>query len=106
MKATIITIGDEILIGQIVDTNSASIARHLNAAGIVVAEKESVGDDRDAIVAALRRAMDGSSGPSRGRHQPQKASVTSVPPAVRYSAGSTRSPSMTSSMGTRKVSQR
>jgi len=47
MKATIITIGDEILIGQIVDTNSASIARHLNAAGIVVAEKESVGDDRD-----------------------------------------------------------
>ena len=39
MKATIITIGDEILIGQIVDTNSASIARHLNAAGIVVAEK-------------------------------------------------------------------
>lgn len=32
MKATIITIGDEILIGQIVDTNSASIARHLNAA--------------------------------------------------------------------------
>lgn len=44
MKATIITIGDEILIGQIVDTNSASIARHLNAAGIVVAEKESVGD--------------------------------------------------------------
>ena len=60
MKATIITIGDEILIGQIVDTNSASIARHLNAAGIVVAEKESVGDDRDAIVAALRRAMDGS----------------------------------------------
>ena len=60
MKATIITIGDEILIGQIVDTNSASIARHLNAAGIVVAEKESVGDDRDAIVAALRRAMDSS----------------------------------------------
>lgn len=39
MKATIITIGDEILIGQIVDTNSASIARHLNAAGIVVARK-------------------------------------------------------------------
>ncbi len=60
MKATIITIGDEILIGQIVDTNSVSIARHLNTAGIVVAEKESVGDDHDAIVAALRRAMDGS----------------------------------------------
>ena len=60
MKATIITIGDEILIGQIVDTNSASIARHLNAAGIVVADRFLFGDDRDAIVAALRRAMDGS----------------------------------------------
>ena len=34
MKASILTIGDEILIGQIVDTNSASIARHLNNAGI------------------------------------------------------------------------
>lgn len=46
MKATIITIGDEILIGQIVDTNSVSIAKHLNAAGIVVREKISIGDDR------------------------------------------------------------
>lgn len=57
MKATIITIGDELLIGQIVDTNSASIARHLEAAGIVVCEKVSVGDDRDAIAEAVRRAM-------------------------------------------------
>ncbi|WP_417014042.1 CinA family nicotinamide mononucleotide deamidase-related protein [Alistipes sp.] len=59
MKATILTIGDELLIGQIVDTNSASIARHLNAAGIVVARKESVGDDRTAIVDAVQRAMTG-----------------------------------------------
>ena len=50
MKATIITIGDEILIGQIVDTNSVSIARHLNAAGIVVHEKVSIGDDSAQIV--------------------------------------------------------
>ena len=57
MKATIITIGDEILIGQIVDTNSVAIARYLNDAGIVVHEKESVGDDREAIVTALQRAM-------------------------------------------------
>lgn len=56
MQATIITIGDEILIGQIVDTNSVSIAKHLNAAGIVVREKCSIGDDRDEIVAAVRRA--------------------------------------------------
>ena len=41
MKATILTIGDEILIGQIVDTNSVSIAKHLNSAGIVVREKRS-----------------------------------------------------------------
>ena len=47
MKASILTIGDEILIGQIVDTNSASIARHLNNAGIVVWERTSVGDQRE-----------------------------------------------------------
>lgn len=56
MQATIITIGDEILIGQIVDTNSVSIARRLNAAGIVVHEKCSIGDDREEIIAAIRRA--------------------------------------------------
>lgn len=60
MKATIITIGDEILIGQIVDTNSVSIARHLNSAGIVVREKISVGDDRNQIVDTLERALAGS----------------------------------------------
>lgn len=57
MQATILTIGDEILIGQIVDTNSVSIAKHLNRAGIVVREKASIGDDRDQIVAALERAL-------------------------------------------------
>ena len=60
MKATIITIGDEILIGQIVDTNSVSIAKHLNAAGIVVREKLSIGDDRTQIVEAVGRAMSAS----------------------------------------------
>lgn len=58
MQATVITIGDEILIGQIVDTNSVSISRHLNAAGIVVREKISVGDDREQIVSTLERALD------------------------------------------------
>lgn len=56
MKASILTIGDEILIGQIVDTNSVSIARHLNAAGIVVEEKRSVGDDAGRIAEAVREA--------------------------------------------------
>lgn len=57
MKATILTIGDEILIGQIVDTNSVSIAKHLNAAGIVVREKTSIGDDRTQILDTVSRAL-------------------------------------------------
>lgn len=56
IKATIITIGDEILIGQIVDTNSVSIAKRLNAAGITVEEKLSIGDDAAQIEATLKRA--------------------------------------------------
>ena len=58
IKATIITIGDEILIGQIVDTNSVSIAKHLNRAGITVAEKISIGDTATQIEHTLRRALD------------------------------------------------
>ena len=57
IKATIITIGDEILIGQIVDTNSVSIAKQLNAAGITVAERLSVGDDAARIEESLRHAL-------------------------------------------------
>ena len=56
IKATIITIGDEILIGQIVDTNSVSIAKRLNAAGITVEEKLSIGDDAEQIATTLKRA--------------------------------------------------
>ena len=57
MKATVVTIGDEILIGQIVDTNTASIARWLNSIGITIAEKLSIGDSREDIVATLRRTL-------------------------------------------------
>ncbi len=57
MKATIVTIGDEILIGQILDTNSRYISRALNAHGIVVAERTSIGDNRAQIVATLDRAL-------------------------------------------------
>ena len=56
IRATIITIGDEILIGQIVDTNSVSIAKHLNRAGITVVEKLSIGDDAHQIEQTLKRA--------------------------------------------------
>ena len=57
IKATIITIGDEILIGQIVDTNSASISKHLNAAGITVEEKLSIGDEANQIEQTLQRVL-------------------------------------------------
>lgn len=57
MKATIITIGDEILIGQILDTNSRYISRALNAHGIVVAKRTSIGDNRSQIVETLDRAL-------------------------------------------------
>ncbi len=54
--AEIITIGDEILIGQIVDTNSAFIARELNKLGISVYQITSVQDEREHILAALGEA--------------------------------------------------
>ena len=53
MKAEIITIGDEILIGHTVDTNSAFIARRLNLIGIRVAQITSVSDEREHILNAL-----------------------------------------------------
>lgn len=56
MLAEIITIGDEILIGQIIDTNSAWIARQLNEAGIRVKQISSVSDDRQHILTALAEA--------------------------------------------------
>lgn len=54
MTAAIITIGDEILIGQIVDTNSGYIAKQLDKIGISVVEMRSISDDKEAILSALR----------------------------------------------------
>ena len=56
MLAEIITIGDEILIGQIVDTNSAWMAQQLNNAGIRVKQISSVSDSREHILTALKEA--------------------------------------------------
>jgi nicotinamide-nucleotide amidase len=56
MLAEIITIGDEILIGQVVDTNSAFIAQRLNAIGIHVKQISSVSDDKQHILDALAEA--------------------------------------------------
>ncbi len=56
MFAEIITIGDEILIGQIIDTNSAFIAKELNKIGISVYQITSVQDERQHILVALEEA--------------------------------------------------
>ena len=58
MLAEIITIGDEILIGQIVDTNSAWMATELNKIGIRVKQISSVSDDREHILKALKEAKE------------------------------------------------
>lgn len=57
MQAEIITIGDEILIGQILDTNSAWIATHLNDIGVHVKQLTSIADQKRDIHDALRLAM-------------------------------------------------
>ena len=56
MQAEIITIGDEILIGQIVDTNSAFIAKQFNKIGVSVYQISSVQDDQEHILQALKEA--------------------------------------------------
>lgn len=57
VNVEIITIGDEILIGQIVDTNSAWMAVELNNAGFELAQITSVHDDADHIVESLQMAL-------------------------------------------------
>ncbi len=56
MQAQVITIGDEILIGQIIDSNSAWIGEQLNLQGIKIKNILSISDDRDAIIHALETA--------------------------------------------------
>ncbi len=60
MKATIITIGDEILIGQIVDTNAVFISQRLNSIGCVVAERKTIGDGAKQIVDSIAEALESS----------------------------------------------
>ena len=56
MQAELITIGDEILIGQTIDTNSAWMGRELNALGIQVSQITSIKDERNAIRSAILAA--------------------------------------------------
>ncbi|MDR1724751.1 MAG: CinA family nicotinamide mononucleotide deamidase-related protein [Tannerella sp.] len=57
MNVEIITIGDELLIGQVIDTNSAFMAKALNDNGFVVARKATVGDNADDIIEAIDEAL-------------------------------------------------
>ncbi|MFA5044724.1 MAG: molybdopterin-binding protein, partial [Paludibacter sp.] len=57
VKVEIITIGDEILIGQIVDTNSAWMAAELNRIGIELAQITSVHDDAAQIIESMESAF-------------------------------------------------
>jgi nicotinamide-nucleotide amidase len=56
IQATIITIGDELLIGQVIDTNSAFIAQSLSKIGIPVTSRIAVGDNKADIINALDTA--------------------------------------------------
>ena len=60
MKAQIISIGDEILIGQIVNTNAAWIANYLTSEGIECTKITTVSDSKESIVTALKNAVDNS----------------------------------------------
>ncbi len=95
MQAEIITIGDEILIGQIVDTNSAWMAQQLNAIGIAVKQITSVTDQQEAIV----KAMEGAAGRAdlvliTGGLGPTKDDVTKQSLARYFVTGLRRDPNV------------
>lgn len=58
MTAEIISIGDELLIGQVINTNQAFIAEQLNRVGISVDRMTTVGDDEQAILTSFQRAFE------------------------------------------------
>jgi nicotinamide-nucleotide amidase len=57
IRAALLSIGDELLLGEITDTNAPHIAQRLLSLGITVAGAETVGDEMDDIVAAFQRAL-------------------------------------------------
>ena len=58
MNAEIITIGDELLIGQVINSNQAYIAERLNTAGVFAARMTTVGDDEEEILSAFAGSME------------------------------------------------
>ena len=58
MQIEIVTIGDELLLGFTIDTNAAHLARELAAIGVQITRRTTVGDDAQAIAAAVRDGLD------------------------------------------------
>ena len=56
MKAELVSIGDEILIGQIVNTNAVFLAKELNSIGVEIAQISSISDQKEHIIKALDQA--------------------------------------------------
>jgi nicotinamide-nucleotide amidase len=57
MRAEIVSVGTELLLGQIVDTNAAKLGRALSELGIAVYRRTTVGDNHDRMLTALRSAL-------------------------------------------------
>lgn len=57
MRAEVVSVGTELLLGQIVDTNAAYLARALSEVGITLYRRATVGDNMDRLVAALTQAL-------------------------------------------------
>ena len=57
MKAEIVSVGTELLLGQIVDTNAATLGKALAELGITVHKRVTIGDNRERLLAALRESM-------------------------------------------------
>ncbi|MCI0706012.1 MAG: competence/damage-inducible protein A [Ignavibacteriae bacterium] len=58
MQAEIVSIGDELLIGQVINSNQAFIAEQLNGVGIDVARMTTIGDSEQAILSSFQQALD------------------------------------------------
>ena len=58
MQVELLTIGNELLLGQVVDTNAAELARALAGAGVQVRHRSTVGDDAESIASEVRQALE------------------------------------------------
>ncbi len=58
MHVELLTIGNELLLGQVVDTNSAELARTLSEAGLQVRHRSTVGDDAESIASEVSQALE------------------------------------------------